>query len=119
VIVSEESDVKKYILSSLAVLALSSATALAQSSYQSTTTTTAVTPAAPAPVAPPPPGVLSRTTVTKSNDGMGDKTYSRKTTYGDGQAAVSQSTRTQVTAPPPVAIESSKRTTTTTTSSGN
>ncbi|OYW02247.1 MAG: hypothetical protein B7Z58_08200 [Acidiphilium sp. 37-64-53] len=96
---------------------MTGATAMAQSSaYQSSTTTTQVAPvqAAPAPIVPPAPGVLSRTTVSKTNDGMGDQTYSRKTTYGNGDAAASQSMQTHVVQPP-VAIESSKRTTTTTT----
>jgi hypothetical protein len=109
----------KYVLSAIAVAAMSGATAMAQTStYQSSTSTTQVAPAqvvpAPAPIDPPAPGVLSRTTTSKSSDGMGDSTYSRKTTYGNGTAAMSQSTQTNVVQPP-VAMESSKRTTTTTT----
>ncbi len=108
----------KYILSSIAVLAMTSATAMGQSStYQSSTNTTQVAPA-PAPIDPPAPGVLSRTTESKTNDGMGDRTYSRKTTYGNGDAAAAQSSQTQVVQPP-VAIESNKRTTTTTTTPSN
>jgi len=111
---------KKQLLLSFAALTLANGVALAQTpSYQSTTTTT-TTSVAPLPpqITPPPPGTLSRTVITKTNDGMGNTSYSRKTVYGDASGAVSQSTTT-TTSQPPLVQQTYKRTTTTTTSSPN
>jgi hypothetical protein len=110
---------KKYLLLSIATLTLASGVALAQTpSYQSstTTTTTSDVPTVPPEITPPPPGTLSRTEVTKTTDGMGNTTYTRKTIYGNATGAVSQSATTTITQPP-VVQQTYKRTTTTTTSS--
>ena len=109
---------RKYLLLSIAPLLLAGGVAMAQtSSYQSTTTTTrSVAPAVPPQITPPPPGTLSRTVTTESNDGVGNSTYSRETTYGNANGVVSQRSTTTVTHPLPMQ-QTYKRTTTTTTSS--
>ena len=109
----------KYLLLSIAPLLLTGGVAMAQtSSYQSTTTITkSVVPTLPPKITPPPPGTLSRTVTTESNDGVGDTTYSRKTTYGNANGMVSQRSTTMVTHPLPMRQTYKRVTTTTMTSS--
>ena len=88
-----------------ASLAFARAGENAQTTSRSTPTPSARTPhpaaMAPAPVMPPPSGTLSTTETSRSVDAAGNTSRSRKTTYGNEDGAVSQSTKTTTMTPAP------------------
>jgi hypothetical protein len=80
-------------------LALMTGSAMAQSTYQSTTTTSQ-----PSVVMAPPLGTLSTTTTKHTDDGLGDTSSSKETSYGSLGGAGSESSSTAVTQPVPQTI---------------
>src|SRR5580698_8244728 len=83
-------EMNTYVIVAVTALAFTTGTAMAQS--------TTLVPA-PSTVVPPPPGTLSVTETKKTDDGFGDKTVSEKTTYGNANGAVANTTTTTIRQP--------------------